>query len=142
MRKAVLKKSRETLEGMRAQLLRSVQQGLQEGREASKDEGMDTYDIASDARDREISLALADRDREKLQAIDEAIGRVDDGSYGICEMCESDIAEARLQALPFTRVCVNCQAEREKEARLNRRFEEDRSFRRIGGGGDGEEESF
>ena len=88
MRKAVLKKARETLEGMRGQLLRSVQQGMQEGREASKDEGMDTYDIASDARDREISLALADRDREKLQAIDEAIGRVEDGSYGICEMCE------------------------------------------------------
>lgn len=142
MRKAALKKARETLEDMRNQLLRSVQQGLQEGREASKDEGMDTYDIASDARDREIILALADRDRDKLQAIDEALGRVDDGSYGLCEMCESDIAEARLQALPFTRVCVNCQAEREKEARMNRRFEEDRSFRRIGGGTDGDEESF
>jgi len=142
MRKAVLKKARESLEGMRSQLLRSVKQGMQEGREASKDEGMDTYDIASDARDREISLALADRDRDKLQAIDEALGRVEDGSYGICEMCESDIAEARLQALPFTRVCVNCQAEREKEARMNRRFEEDRSFRRIGGSDDGGEESF
>src|SRR5262252_2236489 len=100
MRKAVLKKARETLEGMRSQLLRSVKQGLQEGREASKDEGMDTYDIASDARDRETSLALADRDRDKLQAIDEALGRVEDGSYGICEMCESDIAEARLLELP------------------------------------------
>ncbi|MFN8544818.1 MAG: TraR/DksA family transcriptional regulator [Candidatus Binatia bacterium] len=141
MRKAVLKKARESLEGMRGQLLRSVQHGLQEGREASKDEGMDTYDLASDARDREISLILSDRDRDKLQAIDDALGRVEDGTYGICEMCESDIAEARLAALPFTRVCVNCQAEREKEAKMNRRFEEDRSFRRLGGG-DGDEEAF
>jgi len=131
MRKAFLKKSRETLEEMRAQLLRSVQQDLNEVRDASKDEGMDTYDLASDARDKEINLILGDRDREKAQAIDEALGRVADGSYGICESCESDIAEARLQALPFTRLCVNCQAERERELKMNRRFEEDRSFRRI-----------
>jgi RNA polymerase-binding transcription factor len=140
MRKAFLKKARETLEEMRAQLLRNVQQDLNEVRDASKDEGMDTYDLASDARDKEINLILGDRDREKVQAIDEALSRVDDGSYGICESCESDIAEARLQALPFTRLCVNCQAERERELKLNRRFEEDRSFRRISSG-DGEDES-
>ena len=139
MRKAFLKKSRETLLAMRSQLLRSVQHDLQEGKEQTKDEGMDTYDLASDARDREINLILTDRDREKVQAIDEALGRVDDGSYGICESCESDIAEARLAALPFTRLCVNCQAEREKEAKLNRRFDEDRSYRRLGSS-DSEEE--
>jgi len=132
MRKAFLKKAREALDSMRAQLLRSVRQDISETREASKDEGMDTYDLASDARDREIDLILGDRDREKLAAIDEAIGRVNEGSYGICESCESDIAEARLLALPFTRLCVNCQAEREREVKLNRRYEEDRSFRRLG----------
>jgi DnaK suppressor protein len=141
MRKAFLKKARETLEEMRAQLLRNVKQEVQEGREQTKDEGMDTYDIASDARDREINLILNDREREKLQAIDEALSRVDDGTYGICESCESEIAEARLQALPFTRVCVSCQAEREKEAKLNRRLETDSSFRRLGVGDADEETS-
>src|SRR5215475_10585130 len=131
MRKAFLKKARETLEEMRAQLLRSVQQDLNEVRDASKDEGMDTYDLASDARDKEINLILGDRDRDKVQAIDEALSRVDDGSYGICESCESDIAEARLEALPFTRLCVNCQAERERELKMNRRFEDDRGIRRL-----------
>lgn len=139
MRKVFLKKSRETLQQMRAQLLRSVQHDVQEVRDAQKDEGMDTYDIASDARDREINSILTDRDRDKLQAIDEALGRVDDGTYGMCEMCESEIAEARLQALPFTRVCVSCQSEREREAKMNRRFEEDRSYRRLGTS-DGDEE--
>jgi DnaK suppressor protein len=139
MRKVFLKKARETLQQMRAQLLRSVQHDVQEVRDAQKDEGMDTYDIASDARDREISSILTDRDRDKLQAIDEALGRVDDGTYGMCEMCESEIAEARLQALPFTRVCVSCQSEREREAKMNRRFEEDRSYRRLGTS-DGDEE--
>jgi DnaK suppressor protein len=140
MRKAFLKKARDTLQGMRGQLLRSVRTDLQEGREATKDEGMDTYDIASDARDREINLILTDRDREKLQAIDDALARVEDKTYGICESCESDIAEARLEALPFTRLCIGCQAEREKEAKTMKRFEEDRTYRRLGTS-DADEES-
>jgi len=92
---------------------------------------MDTYDLASDARDREINVILTDRDRDKLQAIDDALARIDDGTYGVCESCESDIAEARLEALPFTRLCINCQAEREKEAKTMKRFEEDRTYRRL-----------
>ena len=57
---------------------------------------------------------------------------MNDGSYGICESCEGEIAEARLQALPFTRLCVNCQADREREMKLNRRFEENRGVHHIG----------
>jgi DnaK suppressor protein len=131
MRKAFLKKAREALSEMRTQLLRTVQANLHEGREQSKDEGMDTYDLASDARDREISLILTDRDRDKLQAIDDALSRIDDGTYGVCESCESDVAEGRLEALPFTRLCISCQAEREKEAKSMKR-EEDRTYRRLG----------
>ena len=131
MRKAFLKKARETLEAMRAQLLRSVQSELHEGREQTKDEGMDTYDLASDARDREINFILSDRDRDKVQAIDDALARIDEGTYGVCESFESDIAEGRLEAMPFTRLCINCQAEREKEAKSMKR-EEDRTYRRLG----------
>jgi DnaK suppressor protein len=140
MRKAFLKKARETLREMREQLLRSTKQELAEGREASKDEGMDTYDLASDARDREISFILNDRERDKVLAIDEALGRIEDGTYGVCESCESDIAEARLEALPFTRLCVSCQAEREKEAKSMKR-EEDRTHRRLGSNDDADDGS-
>ena len=139
MRKAFLKKAREALQEMRSNLLRAVQTDVKQGREASKDEGMDTYDLASDARDREINLILNDRDRDKLQAIDDALSRIDEGSYGVCESCESDIAEGRLEALPFTRLCISCQAEREKEAKSMKR-EEDRTYRRLGTS-DVEEES-
>ena len=76
MRKAFLKKARENLASMRAQMLKNVQQELQEGRDQNKDEGMDTYDLASDARDREINHILTDRDRGKLEAIDDGQGRV------------------------------------------------------------------
>ena len=141
MRKAFLKKARETLASMRAQMLKNVQQELQEGRDQNKDEGMDTYDLASDARDREINHILTDRDRGKLEAIDEALSRVDDNSYGLCEDCGAEIAEGRLEALPFTRLCVTCQSDRERESRMNKRYEEDRSFRRLGAGDDGDGET-
>ena len=93
---------------------------------------MDTYDVASDARDREINLILTDRDRDKLQAIDDALARLDEGTYGVCESCDADIAEGRLEALPFTRLCVSCQADREREAKTSKRIDEDRTYRRLG----------
>ena len=132
MRKAFLKSARETLESMKAQLLAEIQQDLKQGRETSKDEGMDTYDLASEEREREISFILTDRDRGKLQAIEDALDRIEEGSYGVCESCEQEIAEGRLQAMPFTRLCVQCQADRETEAKQNRRGEDDRTYRRLG----------
>jgi len=131
MRKAFLKAARERLLEQRRQVLREISNDLKQGREGAKDEGMDTYDLASEERDREISFILTDRDREKLQAIQDALDRIDDGSYGICESCESEIAEGRLEALPFTRLCVNCQAEREKEAKAAGRFEDERAYRKL-----------
>src|SRR4029078_7781496 len=100
MRKTFLKSARDTLLEMKKQLLAEIQQDLKQGREASKDEGMDTYDLSSGARDREINFILTDRDRGKLQAIEDALERIDDGSYGVCESCEQEIAEGRLQAMP------------------------------------------
>lgn len=132
MRKAFLKNVREKLLDTRRQVLKEISNDLKQGREGAKDEGMDTYDLASEERDREISFILTDREREKLQAIQEALERVDDGTYGICESCESEIAPARLETLPFTRLCVNCQAEREKEAKASRRFEDERTYRKLG----------
>jgi DnaK suppressor protein len=132
MRKAVLKTAREKLLEMRRQVLREISEDLKQGRDTGKEEGMDTYDLASEERDREISFILTDRERDKLQAIQEALERVDDGTYGICEGCEAEISPGRLAALPFTRMCVNCQAEYEKEAKASRRFEDERAYRKLG----------
>jgi DnaK suppressor protein len=131
MRKAFIKRARERLIGMKEVILREINDRLREGREAGKDDGMDTYDLATEERDREISMILTDREKDKLEAIESAIERMDEGSYGTCESCESDIAEGRLEAMPFTRLCVSCQAEREKEEKILRRAEVDRSPRRI-----------
>jgi RNA polymerase-binding transcription factor len=132
MRKQLLKNARERLLEMRRQVLREIDDDLKEGREGAKDDGKDTYDLASEERDREISFILSDREREKLQAIQEALERIQDGTYGICESCESEIAAARLEALPFTRLCVSCQSDREKELKQSRRFEDERAYRKLG----------
>ncbi len=132
MRKALLKNVREKLLEMRRQVMREIDNDLKQGREGAKDDGMDTYDLASEERDREISFILSDRERGKLQAIQEALERIEDGSYGMCESCESEIAAGRLEALPFTRLCVSCQSDREKELKQARRFDDERTYRKLG----------
>jgi DnaK suppressor protein len=139
MRKAFLKSARERLLGMREQVLADIANDAAVTREGQKDEGMDAYDLASEERDRDINMILSDRDRQKLLSIDEALERLKQGSYGICEECELDIAEERLKALPFTRLCVTCQADQEKEAKQVRRSEEDRGYRRFSVGESDEE---
>jgi DnaK suppressor protein len=131
MRKAFLKKARDALIARKEQILKQLDEEVKEGKESALDEGMDTYDLASEERSREINLILSDRDREKLQSIEDALERIDAGTYGICEMCEEEIAPERLEALPFTRLCVTCQSELEKEAKQHRRIDEDRGHRRT-----------
>ena len=140
-RKKFLLKVRERLAEMKQKLMDEIDSELHAERESNKDEGMDTYDLASEERDREISFILSDRERLKIKEIDEALERLDGGSYGVCESCDLEIAEARLDALPFTRLCRDCQQEQEREARTQRRFDEDRGTYRKIGSSDSDEES-
>lgn len=135
MRKELLKKAEETLLETKKQLLREIRERIKEETEGSKDEGRDTYDLASDERDREINFILNDREREKLHAIDDALQRIKDKTYGICECgcenCEGEIQLGRLKILPFTRLCVKCQEEMEKERKLQKKFEDERTYRKL-----------
>ena len=131
VRKAFLKQARETLLDMKTQVLRGIREDLKEDREGQKDDGRDTYDVASEERDREINYLLSDRDRSKVLSIDQALERIEEGTYGVCESCEGEITAERLKAMPFTRLCVQCQSERETEAKRNRRAEDLGAFRSI-----------
>lgn len=71
-------------------------------------------DLATDAYDREFSLELASCDRDVLIQINDALKRIQDGTYGACEQCEKPIAKVRLKALPFARLCLKCQKVQEK----------------------------
>lgn len=72
-------------------------------------------DVATDAYDREFSLGLASNDRNVLIQIEDAIKRIDEGNFGICEQCKKPIAKGRLKAVPFTRLCLKCQQGQEKK---------------------------
>src|SRR5580765_7732436 len=130
-RKEFLKKAEETLLDTKKQLLREIQERVKTETEGSKDEGRDTYDLASDERDREINFILTDREREKTVAIDDALQRIADKTYGICESCEGEIQLGRLKILPFTRLCVRCQEENEREAKRQKTLENERSYRKL-----------
>ena len=130
-RREFLKQAADTLQETKKQLLKEMQGRVKEETEGVKDEGRDTYDLASDERDREINFILNDREREKLHAIDEALQRIKDKTYGLCESCEGEIHLGRLKVLPFTRLCVKCQEENEKESRKQKTLEDERGYRKL-----------
>ena len=68
----------------------------------------DMADQASGNTEVHIQLKLKQTDAKILQAIDEALMRIEKGAYGICRDCGEPIAEARLNAIPWTRVCITC----------------------------------
>ena len=130
-RREFLKQAAEMLQETKRQALKEMQGRVKEETEGVKDEGRDTYDLASDERDREINFILNDREREKLLAIDEALQRIKDKTYGICETCEGEIQLGRLKILPFTRLCVKCQEENEKESKRQKTLEDERGYRKL-----------
>jgi len=81
--------------------------------------GMHQADAGSDAYDRDFALSMLSKEQSSLYEIDEALKRIDDGSYGVCDLCEKPIKHDRLEALPFTRYTVDCQAELEKRQHHN-----------------------
>jgi RNA polymerase-binding transcription factor DksA len=81
--------------------------------------GMHQADAGSDAYDRDFALSMLSKEQGSLYEIDEALKRIEDGIYGICEICEKPIKHDRLEALPFTRYTVDCQAELEKRQHHN-----------------------
>jgi|TARA_B110000014_G_scaffold85616_1_gene58725 DnaK suppressor protein len=68
----------------------------------------DMADQASGTNEVHIQLKLKQTDAKILQAIEEALERLSSGSYGLCRDCGEDIAPARLNAIPWTRVCIEC----------------------------------
>jgi DnaK suppressor protein len=68
----------------------------------------DMADQASGNNEVHIALRLKQTDAKILQAIEEALARIEKGTFGICRDCGQPIAEARLNAIPWTRVCITC----------------------------------
>jgi len=110
-----------------------------EGSEASGS-GMHQGDAGSDAYDRDFALSVLAKEQDALYEIEQALRRIDRGAYGICEMSGKVIPQARLEAIPFARLTVECQAQWEKEYG-NRRFRPSNEVGFSGGHYQDDEES-
>jgi len=99
---------------------------------------MHQADAGSDAYDRGFALSLLSQEQDALYEIEEALKRVDAGTYGICEMSGKPIPHARLEAIPFARFTVECQTQIEKQKKAMRLRQPVKSLEE---GGEGEEDT-
>jgi len=90
-----------------------------EGSEASAF-GMHQADAGSDAYDRDFALSLLSQEQDALYEIDQALKRIELGTYGVCEMSGKPIPHTRLEAIPFARFTVDCQSQLEKQNKASR----------------------
>jgi RNA polymerase-binding protein DksA len=113
-KKLILKKKEEILDDIKHISDDTLKKSQ---KDASGDISGYTYhmaDVATDTYDREFSLGLASSDRQFLYELDDAIKRIEDGTFGVCQDCKVLIAKNRLKAVPHARLCVKCQEKKEK----------------------------
>jgi DnaK suppressor protein len=78
-----------------------------------KDTFPDPTDRAALETDRNFLLRIRDRERKLIEKIKEAIDRIDNGQFGVCELCGKEIGEKRLMARPVTTLCIECKKKQE-----------------------------
>jgi len=105
---------RERLQSQRAEILDMYKQDLRAGQESADDGTEDIVDRANNAYNRELMFSLSDTERATLLQIENALVRMDEGSYGRCANCGNTINILRLEAVPWARFCIDCQELAEK----------------------------
>ena len=107
---------REMLLEMRRDLLKEVKAARQA--KSGGDYPGDLCDSAASLIEAEYAYMLGDRLRQKLLLVERALDAIEDGDYGICQECEEPINPKRLLIMPFTLLCVRCQSELERQAKI------------------------
>jgi DnaK suppressor protein len=83
-----------------------------------KEELLDPTDRAALESNRNFTLRIRDRERKLIGKLNEALERIEDGTFGICEMCGNQISEKRLMARPVTTLCIECKTEQETAEKM------------------------
>ncbi len=111
-----LQEIREDLEARRAELINKSRLAQNEIRDSDQYQGgRDSLDESTDEQGTSTRLRFADRDRNLIMKINDALERIDNDEYGYCESCEEEINERRLRARPMTTMCIDCKEEQERE---------------------------
>ena len=136
----LLAKMREHLIGMKIRMVQEINSEARSEREGNRDDCMDSSDLASEEYEREMSSKLSAREQFKIGQIDDVLQRIARLGYGVCETCGLEITEARLKAMPFTRLCCDCQQDCEREAKSRGRHgDEEDPYHKLGSIHAGEE---
>ena len=120
MNKKQLIKFRAQLEEMKEKLISDVEQTLTE-MTTQNGNIPDPNDRATVESDRNFELRIRDRERKLMNKIEEAIGRLDEGTYGVCDSCGEDIAVKRLEARPVAKYCIECKTKQEQREKAQGR---------------------
>ena len=115
-----MKPIREMLLKMREELVREIARRSRETAVSGVSDIGDILDSVSEERTRELDMILTDREKQKLKQIDDALDRIEENTYGLCEECGVKIPRARLKVVPFAKYCVECKEAIEREEKYTR----------------------
>lgn len=105
---------KKKLQTRREELVKAIARTGQEGREADEDPTVDLADKAANSYTKEFLFGQTHNDRALLQLVDEALTRIREGTFGQCVQCGEELQQKRLEAVPWTRYCINCQEKQEQ----------------------------
>jgi DnaK suppressor protein len=105
---------KKKLQTRREELVKAISRTEQEGREADEDPTVDLADKAANSYTKEFLFGQTHNDRGLLALVDAALERIKDGTYGECQQCHEELSQKRLEAVPWTRYCINCQEKQEQ----------------------------
>lgn len=114
----LLDQERERLQGIKSDLDAARDESQQDSLEELSSYDQHQADVATETFEREKDLSILDNIEGELAAIEHALQRLDDGSYGTCEACGKPIGDERLEAMPATRFCLEDQGLAEREQRV------------------------
>lgn len=109
-----LEKHRKRLLAKQEELLHDLSRNRQVTDESVDEQAQDMVDRATSAYTREFAFSLSESDRRTLLLIDQALLRLDQGTYGTCVHCQGHVQEKRLEAVPWARHCLECQELQDK----------------------------
>lgn len=115
------KKEREEFRKMllekKKKIVRKLSELTTESKEMETNVAQDVVDKAETSYTKEFLLSLSDADREQLLLIDEALKRLQRGEFGLCQLCHQEIGQKRLEVVPWTPYCIDCQEKAEEESK-------------------------
>jgi DnaK suppressor protein len=117
LKKSDLKRFKQILEEKREALVKAARESLQEDMTLDTNDLPDEMDLASSEYLQSFTFRLRGRERFFLDKIDQALKRIEDGSFGICDTCEEPISVKRLEARPETTLCIRCKEDQERVER-------------------------